>query len=215
MRGWCGVISSMTQLRKHNRKFAWRSIRHNVGPVLISFGLAGVSVQSVVAQPTSGIARVATPDAVKAVYLYKFRNYVEWPGGDGKAGIAKTTIGVIGGDDVVDRLQDLSAGRDSANGTVTVKHLRIGDSLEGLSMLYIDDTYWRRAGATVTQAAARSILVVTESPNALNDGSVINFRMVGERVRFEVSLDSAAQSGLKLSSQLLALAVTVVREKRK
>lgn len=205
----------MYQLGQVTRKFAWRALRDDVGQILVGCWLAIFSGQLAFAQPNSGLTRVATPDAIKAVYLYKFRNYVEWPAADGRQGISKVTIGVIGGDDVVDRLLEMSAGRQSANGVVAVKHLRIGDSLEGINMLFIDDVYWRRAGATVTEAAAKSILVVTESPDALTGGSVINFRMVDERVRFEVSLDSAARSGIKLSSQLISLAVSVVREKHK
>jgi hypothetical protein len=60
-------------------------------------------------------------------------------------------------------------------------------------------------------AAARqhAVLVVTETGNALDLGSVINFRAINQRIRFEVSLDSADRSGLKLSSRLLAVAVHV------
>jgi hypothetical protein len=48
--------------------------------------------------------------------------------------------------------------------------------------------------------------VVTESGDALELGSVINFRPVDQRIRFEVSLDSADKSRLRLSSRLLAVA---------
>jgi len=47
---------------------------------------------------------------------------------------------------------------------------------------------------------------VTESDGALTQGSMINFVLVDRRVRFEVALDSAEKSGLKLSSRLLAVA---------
>ncbi|MBC7685731.1 MAG: YfiR family protein [Bdellovibrionales bacterium] len=53
------------------------------------------------------------------------------------------------------------------------------------------------------------------SPTALAGGSIINFRLVDERIRFEISLEAAERSNLKLSSQLLTLALSVSREKRK
>jgi hypothetical protein len=190
-------------------------VRPLLHSVFLGACLAGPIAPYAFGQTSNAANRIATEDAVKAVYLYKFRNYVEWPNVAAKAGTAKMTIGVIGGDDILDRLLAMPAARDRVNGTLSVKHLRIGDSLEGLNVLFIDDAYWPKSLATAAQAAALSILVVTESSNALRAGSVINFRVVDERVRFEVSLESAQQAGLKLSSELLALAVSVVREKRK
>jgi hypothetical protein len=67
----------------------------------------------------------------------------------------------------------------------------------------------------VAQAREQSALVVSESDSALAGGSVINFRLADERIRFEISLDAAEKSNLKLSSQLLSLALSVSREKRK
>jgi hypothetical protein len=52
--------------------------------------------------------------------------------------------------------------------------------------------------------------VVSESPGALNAGSAINLVVASDgRVRFEIALDAADRSGLRLSSRLLALAQTV------
>jgi hypothetical protein len=50
------------------------------------------------------------------------------------------------------------------------------------------------------------MLVVTECDNGLQLGSVINFRLVDERVRFDVALDAAERNGIKLSSRLLTVA---------
>ena len=67
----------------------------------------------------------------------------------------------------------------------------------------------------VAQARSQATLVVSESDSALAGGSIINFRLVDERIRFEISLEAAERSNLKLSSQLLTLALSVSREKRK
>jgi len=59
-------------------------------------------------------------------------------------------------------------------------------------------------------AQARSALVVTDFADALARGSVINFVVVDDRVRFEVSLDAAERSRLKLSSRMLSVALKVL-----
>jgi len=53
------------------------------------------------------------------------------------------------------------------------------------------------------------MLVVTDAPGALKDGAMINFQVVDERVRFEISLTAAERAGLELSSRLLSAAMFV------
>ena len=76
-------------------------------------------------------------------------------------------------------------------------------------MLFIGKTESARLNQLAQSAQPRSILTVTESDGALAHGSVINFVLNDGRVRFEIALDSAEKSGLKLSSRLLAVAQEV------
>lgn len=187
----------------------WRGQAGLLRGCLLALLLAHGGVQ---AQAQGQGDRVVTEDAVKAAYLYKLRNYVEWPAGRASSRIV---IGVVGADELQERLQDMPQVKDRINGSVTVRPMRVGDPLDGVAILYIDDAHWRKAGEMAALAASLSVLVVTDSANALNGGSVINFRWVDARIRFEISLDAADQAGLKLSSQLLALATNVQRDKRK
>jgi hypothetical protein len=52
-------------------------------------------------------------------------------------------------------------------------------------------------------------LLVTAEEGGLGDGSVINFLTVDSNVRFEVSLAAAERWGLKISADLLGVAVRV------
>ena len=54
--------------------------------------------------------------------------------------------------------------------------------------------------------AANAQLTVTECDGGLRSGSVINFTIVDDRVRFDVSLDAAEKNNVKLSSRLLTVA---------
>jgi hypothetical protein len=51
--------------------------------------------------------------------------------------------------------------------------------------------------------------VVTDTEGALTRGSAINFMIVDEHIRFEVSLDDVERRGLRLSARLLAVAQNV------
>lgn len=165
--------------------------------------------------PDAKAQGLPSEDAVKAAYLVKLRHYVEWPPRVLPPGESRTIIGLVGAEAVFDHLVQMPAVRDPGKAGLTVRRLRLGDSIAGINILFVDDSVWGRAGAMVSQAKSQSTLVVSESDAALYAGSVINFRLVDERIRFEVSLEAADKSNLKLSSQLLTLAMSVIREQRK
>jgi hypothetical protein len=185
--------------------------------IALSWRLCGVVLLApalLAASEARAQAGASTEDVVKAAYLSKLRNYVEWPARAAPPAGARTVIGIVGAGEVAAHLAQLAAVRDPVKGTLAVRQLRNGDPLDGIHILYLGDGYVARAAPMIEQAAARSILVVTESDGALARGSVINFRVLDERVRFEISLDSADKAGLRVSSQLLVLASSVVKDKR-
>jgi hypothetical protein len=181
----------------------------------LSIRLATLLLGCALVLPTA--ARSQAPpseEAVKAAYLVKLRNYVEWPAKAPAPADSRIVIGVVGADAVADHLQKMPAVRDPAKSSVALKRLRPGDPVAGVHILYVGDEAWSRAAPMVAQAREQSALVVSDAEGALAGGSVINFRLVDERIRFEISLDAADKSNLKLSSQLLTLALSVARKGR-
>jgi hypothetical protein len=55
----------------------------------------------------------------------------------------------------------------------------------------------------------RPVLVVADAPEGLKNGAMVNFQLVDQRVRFEISLRNAKAAGLTLSSRLLSAAIRV------
>jgi hypothetical protein len=146
---------------------------------------------------------------VKAAFLYKFAGYVEWPTRAFAGPETPVTIGVIGAESLAAELVQAVTGRTVNDRPVTVKRLKPGESLAGIHILFVGRAESSRLGQLAQSAHPRSILTVTESDGALARGSVINFVLTDGRVRFEIALDSAEKSGLKLSSRLLAVAQQV------
>lgn len=149
---------------------------------------------------------------VKAAFLYRFAGYVSWPATAFARPDAPLTIAVIGAEAVAAELEKAVVGRTVSNRLVEVKRLHPGDPLTGVHVLFVSKTNAAQLAQLAKTAQANSTLTVTESEGALRQGSVINFILADQRVRFEISLDSAEKSGLKLSSQLLAVAQQVVTE---
>jgi hypothetical protein len=142
---------------------------------------------------------------VKAAFLYKFLGYAEFPPGAFFDGGSPVTIGVIGADELAAELARAVAGRTIHNRPLVVRVLRDTDVQVPLHLLFVGGADPVRVGRLVRQAGA-AMLVVTECEDGLRQGSVINFRIIDERVRFDVSLDAAERNGIKLSSRLLTVA---------
>lgn len=170
--------------------------------------LAGACPHASSAQPEASV--LAAERSIKAAYLCKFAGYVEWPGAAPAAG-APLLIGVVDAGAMADELTRLTDGRRINERPVQVRRIGPDEPLEGLHVLFVGGQDRERLAARLSPARTLPILTVTESTGALGDGSVINFTVERERVRFEVSLPAAELSRLKLSSRLLAVAQRVQR----
>lgn len=151
----------------------------------------------------------ATERSVKAAFLYKFLAYVDWPASAFPQPDTPITIGVLGADAIAAELQQITNGRTVNDRPIAVRRMREGESVAGLNVLFVGRADKGRLPQLARTAQARSVLTVTENAGGLEQGSVINFLIAEGRVRFEISVEAAERSGLKLSSRLLAVAQLV------
>lgn len=160
--------------------------------------LAGVGV------PAAAQGAPALERRVKAAFLYKFLGYADFPPQSFVDAAAPVSIGVIGADDMAAELTRIAAGRVIAGRVISVRTLREPDLAQPVHLLFIAGQDESRAARMLRVAGA--LLTVTECDGGLLLGSVINFTIVDERVRFDVSLDAAEKKNVKLSSRLLTVA---------
>lgn len=153
-------------------------------------------------------------EKVKAVYLYKFLNYVEWSVNAFAVPDTPYLIGVIGDDLVANELAGIIAGKTVNNRTITSKRIAYGEPLTDIDMVFIGRGERSRQAALLKQLRTQPVLTVTETDSALEQGSIINFRAIDARIRFDVSVAAAEQAGLKLSARLLGVAMNVVKSSR-
>lgn len=146
---------------------------------------------------------------VKAAFLYKFANYVEWPAAMFPTADAPIRIAVIGADPVAAELGTMVTDRTVQGRPLAIRRLAANESIAGFHVIFIgaaDAPSLRRAAQA---AQAQATLVVTDFAGALELGSMINFALAERRLKFEIALDNAEKSGLRLSSRLLAVALRV------
>lgn len=145
-------------------------------------------------------------ERLKAAYLYRFLEYVEWPAG---ARDGPLTIAVLGDDRLVAELSRHVEGRKAHGRAIRAQAVRSAQEGLGADVLFVSQDRKRELARAARSNAHRPVLIVTETAGALERGSVINLLEVDGKMRFEVSLPAAERRGLKLSSRLLAVAMRV------
>jgi hypothetical protein len=144
--------------------------------------------------------------SLKAAFLYKFLAYIDWPAQAFSEPASPIVVGVMGADNLADELAEVVQARPVNGRKVIVRKLPDGDVPAGLHLLFIHRGPRTRVAAAIAEAHSRPVVTVTELPDGLALGSVINFVLVEGKVRFEISVDAAESAGLKVSSRLLAVA---------
>jgi len=145
--------------------------------------------------------------SVEAVYLYRFGGYIEWP--PRALPGPRFTIAVLGDDEVAEALSRVLKDHTIGNLPAIVRRARGLHDLADAQMVYVGEAYRGDLHEVISSLGHRPVLLVTDEADALEAGSMVNFVIADGRVRFEVSLTSATRAGLKISSQLLAVAVRV------
>ena len=148
---------------------------------------------------------------IKAAFIFKFAGFVEWPETAFPQPATAVTIAVVGDDELASELSAVTAGRAVEGRPLAVRKTRSLEGAMDAHMVFVGRAEIARLPQLAKLARARPVLILTDAPNALAHGSMINFMLVEQRVKFEIHLEEAERHGLKLSSRLLAVAQTVRR----
>ena len=152
-------------------------------------------------------ASTALERQVKAAYLFKFGGFVEWPETSFTRPDSPLLIGVAGSEPLADELERMVAGRNVNGHPVKVRRVQPGDALADLHILFVDSSV-ERAAMSAMLAVARNypLLTVSDAPDALAQGCMINFLVADDKLRFDIALRYVAPSRLRISARMLAVA---------
>ena len=169
---------------------------------------AGLIATSAMAQAWSSSEpprREASELELKAVYLLKFGDFVQWPAGAFASPDSAFVIAVAGADALASALEVLAQQRRVNGRAVQIKRLRRGEPATGAHILFVAPAELERLSGT--QAAA--VLTVTESGPPPQVSGIVNFVVRDSRLRFEIDAEAAEAAHLRISSKVLSLAVNV------
>jgi hypothetical protein len=141
---------------------------------------------------------------LKAVFLYNFVSFTEWPDDLG------TTLNlcVYGPDPFGEDLDKLQA-KTVAGRSLAVRRINSVDALEGCQIVFISRAVIGNLPRVLDKLSGKQTLTVADSPGAGRQGVALNMFTEENKILFEANPGAAHGNRLVLSSKLLRLAKEV------
>lgn len=160
--------------------------------------------------PSPSFAKEAEA-SLKAAFIYRFCHYVQWPEAAFRDTLAPIIIGVYGSQSHVDEVEHTVQGRTLSGRGFIVRKMDRYDQINDLHVLYLAEKKWHfdRSDDDSEDVFNDFPVLVISDKGAPLPISIIHFRKQDNRIRFEISHSRAEAVGLKVSSQLLSLALRV------
>ena len=179
---------------------------HNTVSHVIRYALAAMLI-ALLSAPATGMADEAqdTEYRIKTAFLYNFSRFTVWPEEtlQDRSEFSLCTLGhTLFGEHL-----DTLVGKTVHNKAIVVKRFERPEDALDCQLVFIgevDDlteTLWALKG--------QPVLTVSNTEAFTENGGIIQFKLVDNKIRFRINVDAAKNSRLAISSKLLSLAISV------
>jgi hypothetical protein len=148
---------------------------------------------------------------VKAAFLFHFAQFVDWPDGVLNARDPSLKLCILDDEPRRQELQSTIEGKPIGSRLFHVRLIGQPQDFQGCNILFLSRDETRRQTAILKSLRGIPVLTVGETSNFLSDGGMIRFHIEEDKIRFDINLEAAESSHLKISSRLLLLATSVTR----
>jgi hypothetical protein len=147
---------------------------------------------------------------VKALFLYNFLKFIEWPANNNPA----LRICILGEDPFENDI-DLILNETVNNRKLSVSYIADYRELKKCNLIFISHSEEDRLAEIIKATKEYHIVTIGDTEGFAERGVMINFYLQENKVRFEINKDAADRSGIRMSSKLLNLAKIVGNDKKR
>lgn len=146
----------------------------------------------------------ATPEyQLKAVFLFNFAQFVEWPPSTFPKSDAPLVICILGADPFGDYLDETVRGEIVSGRQLVVRRYQRADEASNCQILFISLDQAGHLPDVIESIKGRSVLTVSDVDHFAGRGGMIRFVTEHNRIRLRINLDAARSANLTISSKLL------------
>lgn len=169
---------------------------------MLAAGLIWMTASSAFAQPA------AREFQVKAVFLFNFTQFVEWPPAAFSSPTAPLVIGILGEDPFGSLLEEAVRDEKAGEHPLQIRRFQKFEEVD-CHVLYLSRTDADRVERVAGALAGKPIFTVSDVNQAARRGVMVQFLTESNRIRLRINLDATKRAGLTISSKLLRSAEIV------
>jgi hypothetical protein len=163
---------------------------------------------SAAAEPPAG-PTVSVPHeyTLKAIFLYSFGRFVQWPESAFSSPQDPFVIGILGEDPFAGVLDQIAAKKTVQQRHIVVRRFAALDEYrQPCHILFVSRSLSAaQQTAVIAKTQGTPVFVIGETPGFAERGAIANFFIDGDRIRFELNVTTARQTQLHMDAKLLSL----------
>ena len=142
---------------------------------------------------------------VKAMFVYNFLKFVEWPVDTSAGAKDPFVVLIIGEGATADATEQFLQSKSIGDRPLVVRRIRWDQPLAGARAAFVVEQDAKKLHRVLDAAASAGVLTIGEGESFATRGGVIGLLVEDRKVRFDVDTTAAQVAGLRVSSKLLAL----------
>lgn len=152
---------------------------------------------------THDVSAALSEHRLKAVFLFNFTRFVEWPPSAFAAADTPFVIGVFGHDPFGADLDDVVNGETVNGRRLLVKRVQNVQDAATCQILFIPQAEQASLDEILAALNRSNTLTVSDLDGAAQRGAMIRLVTDRDKIRLRINVDSARAAGLTISSKLL------------
>jgi hypothetical protein len=152
----------------------------------------------------SNIGLAQNTAKIQSIFIYNFIKLIEWPSSY-KSGTFN--IVVLGNDPIYNELVQLAKAKKAGSQSIKVTKANDLGEVGNPHILYVPKAKANQVAPAKGSIGTKSTLLISDSNSGIADGADINFLIVGNKPKFEITTQGANAKKLKISSSLLNLGI--------
>ena len=174
-------------------------------------------LRRIIGQSASALAAVAilspvfaqpTEYSLKAVFLYNFCRFIEWPPSAFTSSDEPFAIGILGRDPFGSLLEEAVAGENYHGRPIRIVRFHSLRELGRCQLLFVSGSEPLRMSDLLDATAGKNIVTVGENDRFVDEGGMIALTKVQNRVRVKMNPTALRSGNIQVSSKLLRIAET-------
>jgi hypothetical protein len=148
----------------------------------------------------------AQDDKFKALFMYNFTKYLEWPSEKQKGDFV---IGVFGNSPIINELSIIAEKRRVGIQQIVIKKIYDVKEISGCNIVYIPGNKVLKADDVTAQSKNMGIAIITDSPGLAKTYAGINYIKIDGKLNFEINRKNLEEQGIKVNNALVTLGINV------